>query len=218
MDLLLERVTVNKDNRHQRLLTLLKNLNVERKKQAKQIDILCNDIISAQRDFIKRLKTIDFRANFYEQIIGATDLNCLLAAATTIIKEETYAVNVTFFLRQPDSFEIYTFDENPDNPAEKQHIENCFSQELMNNICTLNKICKIEDMFAMGLQGNWKSSNTISAIAIPLDSGGSVLGFMLIHRSSEKKLTSEEIRKISSVSKGLSQAIYSCRALMHSSD
>ena len=206
---------MNKENRHQRLQSLIKKLNSERKKQAKQIDILCNDIISAQRDFIKRLKTIDFRANFYESILGATDLNCLLAASATIIKDETNDANITFFLRNTDTFEIYTFDENPDG---KHNIESCFSQELMNNICMSNRICKTEDMFAMGLHGNWTSLNTISAAAIPLSSAGSVLGFILMYRSSAKKLTQEEIKNISSISQGLAQAIYSCRTLMHSSD
>ena len=218
MDLLLEREIVNKKNRHQRLLTLLKNLNRERKKQAKQIDILCNDIISAQRDFIKRLKIIDFRASFYESIMGVTDLNCLLSASAAIIKDETGDANITIFLRQADSFEIYTFDDSTEGSDEKQHIESCFSPELMNNICISNKICEIDDMFAMGLQGNLTCLNTISAVAIPIGSAGSVQGFLLIYRSLDKRLTSEEIRKISAVTSGLSQAIYSCRTLTHSSD
>ena len=209
---------MNNRNRHQRLRTLLKNLNRERKKQAKQIDILCNDIISAQRDFIKRLKVIDFRANFYESIIGATDLNCLLSAASAIIKDETNDSNITFFLRRGESFEIYTFDDEKDIFSEKPHIESSFTPELMNTICQSNKICRIDDMFTMGLQGNLTSLSTISAVTIPLGSTGSAQGFMLICRSMQKKLTSEEIKKISSITCGLSQAIFSCLALMHSSD
>jgi transcriptional regulator with GAF, ATPase, and Fis domain len=217
LDLLFERDIVN-NTRHQRLRTLLKDLNQQRKKQAKQIDILCNDIITAQRDFIKRLKTIDFRANFYESIMGTIDLNCLLSTAAAIIKEETDEANVVFFLRHVESFEIYTFDGTRVNVSEEQRIENSFNPELMTNICMSNKVCRIEDMFAMGLQGNLTCLNTISAVTIPLGSSGSVQGFMLIYRSLEKKLTSEEIRKISSISSGLSQVIYSCLTLMHSSD
>lgn len=207
---------VNNINRHQKLLAIMKKMSHERKKQAKQIDILCNDMIGAQRDFIKRLKTINFRADFYESIIGTTDLHCLFSTASAIIKEETNGANVTFFLRHSDSFEIYN--ENQGNIAESQHIENGFSQELMTNICISNKICNIDDMFAMGLQGNLTCLNTVSAVTIPLGSAGSVQGFMLIYRSSEKKLDGEEIRKISAIASGLSHAIYSCKALTHSSD
>jgi transcriptional regulator with GAF, ATPase, and Fis domain len=209
---------VNNKNRHQKLLALLKKVNQERKKQAKQIDILCNDMIGAQRDFIKRLKIIDFRANFYESIMGATDLNSLLAAASVIIKEDTNNANTIFFLRHADSFDIYTFDENQDSNVQWQNIENCFNAELMTNICKTNKICSIEDMFAMGLQGNLTKLNELSAITIPLGSFGSVQGFMLMFRSSEKKLNDDEIKKISSITSGLSQAIYTCKILTHSSE
>lgn len=205
-------------NRYQKLLALLNKMKQERKKQAKQIDILCNDMISAQRDFIKRLKTIDFRANFYESIMGATDLNCLLSTASVIIKEETNNANIVFFLRQGESFEIYTFNENRGDDSEWRNIEDCFNPELMTNICKSNRICDINDLFAMGLQGNLTCLNALSFATIPLGSIGSVQGFMLIYRSSEKKLNSEEISKISSITSGLSQAIYASQILTHSSE
>jgi hypothetical protein len=209
---------VNNINRHKRLQAILKKLNQERKKQAKQIDMLCNDMIGAQRDFIKRLKTIDFRASFYESIIGTTDLNSLLSSAAAIFKEVSNEANITFFLRQNESFEIFTSEDNQLNSPEKQHIEQCFSNELMTNICISNKICGLEDMFAMGLQDNLTYLNTLSAAAIPLGTAGAVQGFVLIYRSSENKLKSEEISKISSVTSGLSQAIYSCLTLLNWSE
>ena len=175
-------------------------------------------MISAQRDFIKRLKTVDFRANFYESIMGATDLNCLLSTASVIIKEETNQANVNFFLRHGDSFEIYTFDENRGNESQWHDIESCFNPELMINICKSNRICNINDMFAMGMQGNLTCLNTLSAVTIPLGSFGAVQGFILVYRSSDKELKNEEISKISSITSGLSQAIYACRILTHSSE
>ena len=202
---------MNNKNRQQRLRNFLKKLNKERKKQAKQIDMLCNDLISSQRDFIKRLKTIDFRANFYESIIGMTDLNDLLTTATDIIKDKMDNANVVFFLNRSENFEIFSSgDSHMISP------ENCFSPELMKNICLSNKICNIEDMFAMGLQGNLTGLNTISAFTIPLGISNSSQGFILIYRSLEKKLTREEIKNVSAIINGLAQAIYSCQTIMHS--
>lgn len=217
-DLLYRQDTVNNKNRHQKLLGLLNKMKLESRKQAKQIDILCNDMIGAQRDFIKRLKTIDFRANFYESIMGSANLNCLLSAASVIIKEETNNADIIFFLRHAESFEIFTFDENQGKESQWRNIEDCFCPELMINICKSNKICDINSMFAMGLQGNLTCLNELSAVTIPLGSLGTVQGFMLVCRSSENKLNNEEIRKISSISSGLSQAIYACRILTHTSD
>jgi len=209
---------VQDKQRHRRLRLLIKKLNKNRKKQAKKIDILCNDFIAAQRDFIKSLKTIILIANFYESIIGITDLNSLLYTAVKLIKEGNADANVTFFLRQSDNFELYMFESEQPITLEKQHLENCFNTELMDNICKSNKVCTLDDMFAMGLQGNLIGLNKISGVTIPLGVHGSSLGFILICRSSENKLTAEEISNISAVTCGLCRAIQCCQATLHSAD
>ena len=69
---------MNNENHNKRLRQLIARLNKERKTRAKQIDILCNDFVTAQKDFIKSLKANSFAADFYESIAGLTDLNELL--------------------------------------------------------------------------------------------------------------------------------------------
>ena len=209
---------VGDKQRHRRLRLLIKKLNKERKKQAKKIDILCNDLIAAQRDFIKRLNTISFAANFYESIIGTIDLSSLLYTAVRLIKEENTDVNVTFFLRQSDNFELHMFQSEQPIILEKQHLENCFTPELMDNICKSNKVCTLDDMFAMGLEGNLIGLNKISPVTIPLGLLGSSLGFILVYCSSENKLTADDVSSISAVTCGLSRAIQSCQGLLYSSD
>ena len=204
--------------RHRRVRLLIKKLNKKRKKQAKQIDILCNDFVGAQRDFIKSLKTISFIANFYESIIGITNLNSLLYSVVQLIKEENADANVTFFLRQSDNFELFMFESEEPIALEKQQLENSFTPELMDNICKSNKVCTLDDMFAMGLQGNLIGLNKISGVTIPLGQPGSSFGFVLVYRSSENKLTAEEINNISAVTCGLSRAIQSCQTTLHSAD
>ena len=225
--------------RHRRLRLLIKKLNKDRKKQNQKIDILCNDLISAQRNFIKRLSVISFVANFYESIIGTTDLNDLLCTAVEFIKAESEDSNVTFFLRQEgesanisqnenpqidrktgtqESFGLHMFESDRPIAIEKQFIENCFTQELMDNISKSNKVCTLDDMYAMGLQGNLNELNKISAATIPLGLLGSSLGFILVYRSSENKLTADEISRTSAVISGLSRAITSCRTLSRAAD
>jgi len=209
---------VDDKQRYRRLRLLIKKLNKDRKKQNLKIDILCNDLIAAQRNFIKRLGVINFAANFYESIIGTTDLNKLLYTAVEFIKAENENVNVTFFLRQEESFELHMFESGRPIPIEKQYIESCFTPELMDNISKSNKVCTIDDMFAMGLNGNLNELNKISAVTIPLGLLGSSLGFILVYRSSESKLTTDEIGRISYVISGLSRAITSCQALSSAAD
>ena len=209
---------MNDGYRHRRLRLLIKKFNKERKKQAKKIDILCNDLIAAQRDFIKRLDTISFAADFYESIAGLTDLNGLLSAVGKLTKDEMPDVNIAFFLRQADSFELHMFESNQPITLEKQRLENCFTPELVNNICKSNKVCTIDDMFAMGMEGNLNILNKISAVTIPLSLPGLSLGFILIYRSSQDKLTTDELSKIAAVTSGLSRAIQSCQALSPAAD
>jgi len=204
--------------RNRRLRLLVSKLNKERKKQAKKIDILCKDLIAAQRDFIKKLDTISFTANFYETIVGATDLSSLILTAGKLIKDEIPDANIAFFLCQADSFELHMFESNQPITLGKQRLENCFSPELVDNICKSNKICTLDDMFAMGLQGNLTSLNKISAVTVPLGRLGSSLGFILICRSSQNKLTADELNNVCAITCGLSRAIASCRVLSHSTD
>jgi hypothetical protein len=64
----------------------------------------------------------------------------------------------------------------------------------------------------MGLDGNPTGLDGTSAITIPLGLFGVSVGFMLAYRDSKNKLTGEEIRKISAIAPGLSQAIACCQA------
>jgi hypothetical protein len=215
------RIIVDDKQRHRRLRLLTKQLNKERKKQAQKIDILCNDLIGAQRNFIKRLNTISFIANFCESIIGATDLNNLLYTAAGIIQAENNDAHVTFFLKEggdpsavssgPNRFGLHVFESSRPIAVEKQHLEACFTHELMDGICRSNKVCTLDDMFALGLQANLTGLNNISAVTIPLGLPGSSLGFMLLYHSLENKLNADAVERISAITGGLSRAIASCQ-------
>jgi len=204
--------------RYKRLRLLISRLNKERKKQAKQIDILCNDFIAAHRDFIKNLDTISFTANFYETIVGTTDLSSLILTAGKVIKDEISDANVSFFLRQTDNFKLHMFESDQPILPEKQGLENCFTPELVEAVCKSNKICTLDDMFAMGLEGNLTRLSKISAATIPLSQAGPSLGFILLYRSAQNKLTTDELNHIAAIGVGLSRAIACCPAFCHSAD
>ena len=141
------RGTVLDKNRNKRLRLLIKKLNKDRKKQAQKIDILCNDFIAAQRDFLKKLKIVIFEADFYESIIGITDLNDLLQTAARLIGKQVDNANVTFFLHREESLEQHKFESDQVADSVKQHFESCLNRRLIENICTSNKVCTLEEMF-----------------------------------------------------------------------
>ncbi len=221
---------MDQKQRDRRLRLLIRRLNKERKKQAQKIDLLCNDFILTQREFIERLNTINFTANFYESILGATDMSSLLYTAAKLIKEEIPDSCVAFFLTgfpcskepqkgttfQQDNFEWYVFESDRPITLEKEHLKDSFTSELVDNICKSNKLCTLDDMFAMGLQDNLVRLSKISAITVPLSRFGASLGFILIYCLSQKRLTPDDLNNISAVTCGLSRAIQSCQVTLHS--
>lgn len=222
-----ERLKVVEDKQRQRRLRLLiKKLNKVRRKQAQKIDILCNDLIAAQREFIRRLGTISFVANFCESIVGTTDLNNLLSTAVKLIKAEIGRTNISFFIYQgteqgTEAVQVHMFQSSDETALDSGEIqepgpgqlESCFGPELVENICRSNKVCRLHDMFAAGLQCNLAELNKVSAVTIPLGQFGSSLGFMLVYRSSQDRIVTEDIQRITAITHGLSRAISSCQAL-----
>lgn len=205
--------------RHNRLRLLLKNLNKQRKKQAKQIDILCNDFVAAQKDFIGKLNVIHFTADFYESIVGTTSLSALLHTTVARIKDELGEASVTFFLRQEDNFELHIFEASSPRPADARNLENQFSPELMDSICRANRICTLDDMLNMGLRVNASHLNMLSAVTLPLGVLSSSEGFILLYRSSHQHgLEPYHLNKLAAIRHGLSRAIVSSRELTRSAE
>ncbi len=203
---------MNTNSRDRKLRLLIARLNKERKQQARKIDILCNDLVEAHREFIKGLSVIGFAADFYESIAGVTDLHELLCISGGLIEEQIPDANVAFFLRRCNNFELHVFETDQPIEMEDRRLENCFTTEVVNNISSSNMTCSLDDMFAMGLQGSPSCLDKVSAFAFPLNDHGSSPGFILIYRSSQKALTDEELQRIGGIAPGLSRAISACRA------
>lgn len=178
--------------------------------------MLCNDLIAAQREFIKKLNNLSFTTDFYNSIIGITNLEMLFSTAGKILKDELAGIDVTFFLRNTENCEFCMSESDKPKALKNKHLMGYFTAELVDNICKSNKICSLNDMFALGLQGNLIELNKISAYAIPISHLGPAVGFILIYCPSENKLTADELNKIFTITPGLSRAIQSCSTLRSS--
>jgi len=201
------------EKREKRIRWLVRTLNRARKQQARKIDILCNDFIGAQKNFIKKLDVIAYTADFYESILGMTDLQTLLNKTRSHISEMVSDSSVTFFFRNGSCFEKHI---DP-NPAEKTtdgpSFHEAITDEVAADICTLNKICNLEELLAIGLVWNPKHLNKLTAVTIPLGKMGSCIGFILLNRVDGDCLNCSEINYVYSISSGLSRAVKSCLML-----
>ena len=202
---------MSRTERHKRLRLLLKQLNRQRKRQAMKIDILCNDLISAQRAFLQRLHGVSFAAEFYKSLLGSTDLDDLLTRASRAIRQELPGTSVTFFLRQPEGCDLRAFEDEEISLREDPRPEDYFHSELAESICKSNRPCTLDDLFGMGLEGDLQVLRGFSMATLPLNDLGRPLGFAFLCRRSPQTLTKQELQRIAPVMCGLSQAIRSER-------
>jgi len=193
--------------RHARLRLLIRKLNTERKSQAQKIDIICNDLISAQRDYIKALNRISFEASFYESLLASAGLDELLRVAAGLIEHQIPGTMVSFLLRRSERFEWHGCrTENLTSPPTEQfkkHIE----EDLAVNICTLNKACNVADAYPFEYQQETEGFGKHSVMAVPLTIEKVCAGAILIWHSEESRPKQEQLADIGAVSSGLAKAI-----------
>lgn len=206
---------MSQSQRQERLRLLVRKLNRERKRQAKQVDILCNDLIGANRSFVNRLNSVGFAAGFYKALLGMSNLQLLLNQAARLIEQEVPGAGVAFFLRQNGDCELYPLDGRNTSHLKNQRLEDCFGRELADSICKSNKLCTADDMFGMGFEGNLKALGEFSIATLPLSDLGRALGFILLYRPLPRRLTGEELQKVGLITCGLSSAIRGCRTPVH---
>jgi len=206
---------MSQSERNKRLRLIVKKLNKQRKRQATKVDILCNDIVGAQREFLRRLDAISFTARFYKGLLGAADLRTLIVRATRLIREELPGTAVVFFLRQGGGCESHAIAEDLASKSDGVRLEEHFTPELAATVCKSNRPCTMEDLFGMGLDGNRKALNGLSAATVPLNDLGRSLGFVLLSRPVEQPLDGHDLERTSLIVCGLSQAIQGCGMPQH---
>jgi hypothetical protein len=199
-------------NRERKLRLLLKKAKMLRKEQAKKIDVLCKDFVSAHREFIAGLSAVSFTADFYEAIVGISELDEVLCKAAGMLSEQIPGVNIVFFLRQGGGCQMHVFEGEQPADMDQKRIENCISGELVDAVSTSNRICTLEDMFALGMQANPKYLERLSAYAAPLVSHGCGIGFVLLYRSSHQPLKESQLQRVVQIKTGLARAIAACMA------
>jgi len=197
-------------HRRKRIRRLVGQLNKERRKQAEKIDILCNDMVSAQKDFVNQIQSLIFSVNFYETLIGQKHQSALLDTAAVFIKENVRDVNVAIFLLDPNGFALHIVDKDKPIEIDAASLESCFTNELVSDISRANHICKLNEMLEMGLVGSPSQLGRISVAAIPLNRFCQPIGFILLYRNCDNDFTSHELERVAGITGGLCSAITNC--------
>ena len=196
-----------KEERNIRLRQLVRKLSHVRKSQKKQIDILCNDILSAHSDFISHLKSFQFAADFYESILGITTSDHLAKAVGEYFTnniDDTNAVVVVLNNGQPQIHFYSTDAALEDIPSQ---ISPYLSARLIQLVCQTSKICTADQLCEMGFFAGPAVLKKLSLAAVGLNRAGSALGMLMVYRSAEQPLSTYEMTRIGSIAPGLSIAL-----------
>ena len=196
--------------RNNRIRLLAKNLNRRRKKQAMQIDLLCNDIINAHKDFLETVRTLTFTSEFYESLIGHIDLDNLFRTCAFMLQKHIPNANIVFFINEHNRFQSYAFDCNVNETDEACRLEQYFTSELVEAIINTNRSCNIDELLQMGLQINPAILKNSFVITVPIAANGSLTGLILLYKFSSQPFDQRQIRLLCSVRRGLSRAVRAC--------
>jgi hypothetical protein len=164
-------------------------------------------MVSAHREFSTKLAALSFAASYYESLLGCTDLDDLLDTAVQGIREAVKETDAAIFLLSENGFDVHIADTGVADPVEKRQFQHWFTRELVNSVSQMNRICSLEQLLRMGLQGSPAVLKTISLAAIPLGRFGQAVGFVLVYRPAHLPLQTEELSRLAAVSTGLREAI-----------
>ncbi len=196
-----------KEERNLRLRQLARKLNKIRRAQKKQINILCNDILSAHGEFINHLKGFRFAADFYESLLGAGNLDAIADAAGEFLRQNTNGCSTAIVFTNADAMNIHFYSTDRQLADIPSHIRNSLTAKMVEAVCHSSKICIADDLCKMGFFAGPGVLKRISLAAIGLNNAGPALGMILLYRSEDKPLTESETATVSSVVKGLAKAV-----------
>ncbi len=196
-----------KEEKNTKLRQAVRKLGHIRRTQKKQIDILCNDILSAHGNFINHLKNFRFAADFYESILGIHDTDLLAKAAGEFFNNNLGGVNaaVVFLISGQPQVHIYGIDANlEDVPSQ---IGPYLTGRMVQMVCQSGKICTADELCKMGFFASPAVLKKISLAAIGLNKSGPAQGMIVLYRSAEKALCDFELAQAASVVGGLCTAL-----------
>ena len=195
---------MNSTARNKRVRLMVKTLNKDRKKQARQIDLLCHDLIDAQRAFVRRLETIGFAAGLYKSLLGAQNTEHVLRILVNEVQSLMPSMDINLVLRQDEKCKIYPLETTT---RDEGHPVDAFDGPLVNAVCRANKTCHLDDLLGMGLSISPQKASRIQMTTLPMPQGGRCMGFIVLTSPANVTVPVNLTERIALVVSGVSQAV-----------
>ena len=199
--------------RRKHIRSLVHGLNLARRRQARQIDILCTDMVAAHGEFSVQLRSLVDTIHFYEAILGKKDLTSLLDTAAAQIQSLLADTKAAIFMLETNGFAMHRVPAPSDSALSDCQLESGISAEIVHKLSNNRQLCMIDGMWEMGLEDVSGEFRKLTAAAIPLTHRGPGLGFILLYRTVSKPFNRKELEKINSLVPGLRDAIRAFKAV-----
>lgn len=190
--------------RNKRVRLMVKALNKDRKKQARQIDLLCHDLIDAQRAFVRRLETISFAAGLYKSLLGVQTTEQLLRILVNEVQTLQPSMDVNLVLRQEEGCKIYPLETTT---RDEGHPVDAFDGPLVDAVCKANKTCQLDDLLGMGLSISPQKASRVQITTLPMPQGGRCMGLIVLTSPANVAAPANMIEQMTLVVSGISQAV-----------
>jgi len=198
--------------RKNRIRRIVSAINKQRRLQSRKIDILCNDMIASQRNFLNQLKIMSLQIGLYESLIGEPGLEHVLDEAIDAIEVLAGGSNVAIWLGS--GFESHVFDEQEFTSEQTDLIESCFTAEMADRIYNSRRCMELDELSEIGLP-DAQILTQLSAAVVPLQDICQQ-GFILVYRAAARPIKPHEIDNIALLVPGLSKAVRTCcKATQH---
>ena len=196
--------------KYKRLRRMVKGINRQRRQMREKMDILCNDIVSAQGDICRRMEHIAVAADFFESILGTGELGEVFERTADYLRDGKSDLRLAFFLRgKPvEVFVPNAHGEEDEEMVDVPALEELITEEVVEGICKQMCTCGLEDMIMHGFAVSPMVLKELEAAAVPIGEPVAI-GFALIYG---RKVEQADIRRLNYIRRGLAKAVKFCHA------
>lgn len=197
--------------RNQRALSAIRALRQKQSRQNQQIEILCEDMVSAHGQFAQKLSRMTFVTGFYEALLGSGNLEALLDTAALAIQARLGQTSVAVFILEKQGFDIHLVSAQDKLPLGREHFQQWFTPAAVKNVALAGQVCSAQRLLALGMLASPALLKQISVAAVPLGILGHAVGFVLLWRSADQPLLRDQLETVAAVASGLRAAILAHR-------
>lgn len=195
------------DQRKKRIRNIIKKIRQQQMRQAKQVEIVCSNMVAAHTEFANTVDGLCFMSQLYESLIGCSSIEQVFEASCRSFKTVISDLNAAFFLTNSGSFDYHFRNNNSDVATSKFQIESCITASLAEQLSESNKVCRLDDMMSFAVQENLSILKGLEIVSVPLRRIGPTVGFMLLYRDKDKPFSAKQLKMFASVSSGIARAV-----------